>query len=306
MDVGKGPALSLRTRGVSLLRSSRLSTRLWFDILAPLAMLVILTDKRIGSSTVVIGALSILALHLGSTLVNDAEDVAVDAASGEPSRYNRVLITGQGRKFDLLAAGVILLTVGVGLAFALSVRAGVLVLVSVAVATAYNTPPMSLSGRPVWPQIVWPSIWLLMFASIGTVVETDHWRTTVPFAIFVAVFMGVGEGITQDVRDVDNDAIGGRRTTPVVFGVWKSCIAALLAQSVALGPWLWFCAVYPMPLFVVISGTSVLVGWLVAFAFLARRLKDSFDKNAAKWTHVGPIAAFTVINVLTIGGGLLA
>jgi len=92
----------------------------------------------------------------------------------------------------------------------------------------------------------------------------------------------------------------------VVFGVWKSCVAALVAQTVSLGPWVWFCVVYPMPPFVVIIGTLVLLAWLVAFTVLSMRLKESFDKNAAKWTHVGSIAAFTVINVLTIGGGLLA
>ncbi|MFI9502870.1 UbiA family prenyltransferase [Nocardia sp. NPDC052566] len=289
----------------SMLGSIRLSTRIWFDVLAPLTMFCVLFTHWVALWKVLTGGLVILALHIGATFVNDAMDTDVDAASSEKSRATRALVTGRGRATDFIVIGAGLSAVGVGLAFALSPLVGVLVVGVVAVTTAYNTPPLRLSGRPVWAQLMWFAIWLLMFGLIGSVVDTEKWARAWPFGVFVAVFMGIGEGIAQDVRDADNDGAGGRRTTPVVFGVARSCRVATAAQAIAIGPWLLFCGRYPMPSAVIALGTSVLVVWVVVMVRLTRRLALGFDKAAAKWTHVGSIVVFGVLNLLTLAGILL-
>ncbi|WP_225726819.1 MULTISPECIES: UbiA family prenyltransferase [unclassified Nocardia] len=298
-----GPSVAVRAAGI--LRSTRVWTRLWFDVLAPLAMFSVLFTHWVPLWKILVSGIVLGAIHLGSTLINDAMDVDIDSASSERSRYARVLVTGRGRAGDFIVCGALLSLLGIGLAFLLSEFVGALVAGAVAVATAYNVPPLRLSGRPIWPQLMWPTIWLLMFGIAGQVIETDKWSRAWLFAIFVALFMGVGEGITQDVRDLDNDAAGGRRTTPVVFGVTRVCLVALTAQAVGAACWVWFCVSYPLPVWILIAGDAVLAGWLTQLAGLIRRLDAEFDKDTAKYTHVGSIYVFGALNVITILGVLL-
>jgi 4-hydroxybenzoate polyprenyltransferase len=122
--------------------------------------------------------------------------------------------------------------------------------------------------------------------------------------VFVAVFMGLGEGITQDVRDVDNDEAGGRRTTPVVFGVPTTVTIAWVFQVLSIGAWIWFSAEYPLPLLWAVAGTVALVAWLVWFAKLVVILRARFDKRAARLTHVGPMFALTAVNLCALAGVL--
>ncbi|MBF6331958.1 UbiA family prenyltransferase [Nocardia transvalensis] len=286
----------------SLLWSARISERIWFDILPPLTFFCVLYTQWVPPWKILVGGLALGTIHVGATLVNDAMDVEVDRASSEKSRSERELATGRGRAGDFIVLGALLSLTGIALGFALSPLVGALVAGAVVVATAYNVPPLRLSGRPIWPQLMWPTIWLLIFAIAGLVIETGKWHIAWPYAVFVALFAGLGEGIAQDVRDADNDAAGGRRTTPVVFGVRRSCWTAWAAQIAGLPAWLLFCVLYPMPLIVAVVGAAILLGWGIVLATLTRTLSVGFDKRAARLTHVGTISTFAAMNVVTIAG----
>jgi 4-hydroxybenzoate polyprenyltransferase len=117
--------------------------------------------------------------------------------------------------------------------------------------------------------------------------------------------MGLGEGITQDVRDADNDRAGGRRTTPVVFGVPATVTAAWVCQLASLAAWVWFAATYPLSAVPAILGGLAIAIWLVYFLQLTRRLRQRFEKASARMTHVGPIFVFSIVNICVIVGVLV-
>lgn len=296
--------LTYGARALSILTATRPITRVWFDLLAPLAMVSLLVTAAIPIQTVAVGAAVIILLHVGATLISDSTDVDVDAASEEKSRAQRVLVTGRGRSLDFRWCGAAMLLGGLGVSFALGATVGLLIVAGAAIAWAYSSPPLSLSGRPFWPQLIWPALWTLMYTAIAVSCQSDQWRNGVGFAVFVALFMGVGEGITQDIHDLDNDAAGGRRTTPGVLGVKRSIRVALAAQTLAAAAWMWFCIQYPMPLYSTIIGTLAIVVWLGVFTAQARILQRSYSKSVAKWTHYGAIYAFSVVNVAVIVGTL--
>ena len=296
--------LSWCDRAWSIVRSLRAVTRIWFDILAPLTMVSILIARPLTAMQVVVGGAITICAHLGATLISDSADVDVDAMSVETSRSKRVLVTGKGRSGDLIICGYSLLAVAAFCAFYFGYIVGSLVLVALLIALAYATRPLLLSARPIWPQIIWPVLWLIMYALIAVICHSPRWLSGFGFAVFVALFMGVGEGITQDVHDLDNDMAGGRRTTPGVFGLSASLASSIAAQTASLFPWLIFCAMYPMPLVVSVLATTTLIVWILVLVLLARRLRYAYSKSMAKWTHHGCIYAFSVTNILVILGTL--
>ena len=125
------------------------------------------------------------------------------------------------------------------------------------------------------------------------------------FLAFVVMFMGLGESITQDTRDADNDSAGGRRTTVVVYGLRKTTTFALVVQILSLIPLTIFLLVYPMPVILTFGAVAAVVIWLVAFVRAWRRLLGGFDKASARLTHVGSIYAFAAVNALVCLGALI-
>lgn len=292
-------------RVVGLLRSARPTTRVWFDLLAPGAMLTAVRgDNDLPLSRVALVFAVAVLFHASANFLNDANDTAVDAASAEPSRYLRASLTGQVSIRDLTVTGWALVLVCLLVAAFLPWPTVLLVALLATLSAAYNCPPVRLSGRPLVLQLFWPAVWTIMFACCAIAADSDRWRTALPFLLFVALFMGIGEGITQDIRDIDNDASGGRRTTPVVLGLRASTALAWSGQLLSLGAWLWFAArVHLAPGWTVAGGAAVAV-WLGVFGWLASRLWHRLDKRAARLTHLGPIYVFSVVNLTVILAGL--
>lgn len=293
-------SLSWSTRTWSIVHSIRGITRLWFDILAPLTMVAILVARPLTVTELVVGGAVILCAHLGATLISDSSDVDVDAASVESSRSKRVLVTGQGNARDLMLFGYLLLITAVSCAFYFGYLVALLVFAAILLALAYSVRPLLLSSRPIWPQLIWPVLWLIMYTLIAHIGQSPRWQAGLGYAVFVALFMGVGEGITQDVHDLDNDTAGGRRTTPGVYGLKVSLIIAIGAQFAATISWLVFCLTYPMPVVTTTAGSLALAGWVAGLVFLSKSLIGQYSKTAARWTHYGSICIFSAVNVLVI------
>lgn len=296
----QGGTVSERLLGI--VKSTRFTTRLWFDLIAPAAMLMLLRNGPLPvDATLKILGVALL-LHAAGNYHNDLNDEAIDAASCERSRKERAFVTGKVHARDLKTAGWMATTLSLAVAALLPWPAVLIVAAIVVLSILYNFEPVRLAGRPVVLQLFWPVIWLLMYLLCGVAVQTAHWWNAAPFLLFVAVFMGVGEGTTQDIRDVDNDSIGGRRTTPVVWGVRASTIFALTAQILSAIPWIWFVSTYHLPIFATLAGSAALALWLATFSALTVKLARSFDKPSARLTHVGSIYAFTAVNLSVVLG----
>ena len=267
-------------------------------------MLAVLRNGPMPAVTAVLVIVVTVLYHAGGSYFNDLNDTETDAASTEAVRHGRTLLTGRALRGDLVAAGLVC-TVGSLLLSLLLPWPVILVMLGVLLlGLGYNFRPVHFAGRPLLAQLFWIVMWATMFVICGVALQTDQWIRGLPFAIFVCLFMGLGEGITQDIRDADNDARGGRVTTPVAFGTRVSVALAWVAQLASLAPWLWFALTFPLPAAATVIGTGALVVWLVVFLRLALRLRDGFDKGAARLTHVGAIYAFTAVNLTTAAGAL--
>jgi 4-hydroxybenzoate polyprenyltransferase len=292
-------------RLLGVLESSRFTTRLWFDIIAPSTMLMALRDGPFPLKDAALLLTAAVLAHCGGTYHNDANDTDIDAASSEQSRNTRGSVTGWVLSGDLKAAGWALTVLALVPALFLPWQVLPLGILVVAALAMYNFGPVKLSARPfVIQTFVFPLVWIFMYMICGIVAHTNHWAAGAPYAVFVALFMGVGEGTTQDIRDIDNDTAGGRRTTPVVLGLRSSVTLAWFAQLLSVIPWAYF-AFHHLPMTAALVGSVALAGWLTIFGVASKELLNSFNKSAARITHLGSICAFTAVNLSVFIGTAL-
>jgi 4-hydroxybenzoate polyprenyltransferase len=292
------------TRIKGLIDSARLSTRVWFDLLAPAAMMLVIAHGHVPLWPFV-GVLCIaVVFHAAANYFNDLADTAVDVNSTETVRNRRALVTARVSRRDLQVGGWSMVVVSLVIAALLPWPSLAILVVVLALAVAYDFEPLHLSNRPLVLQFFWPVVWGLIFAICAVAVNAQTWRDGLPLLVFVAVFMGLGEGITQDVRDADNDRAGGRRTTPVVYGVPATVTIAWVVQVLSLAAWVWFALAYPLPVVTAIVGGIAVAAWLGYFLRLVLVLRRRFDKRAARLVHVGPIFVFSIVNACAIVGAL--
>jgi 4-hydroxybenzoate polyprenyltransferase len=246
--------------------------------------------------------LAILLFHSGQTLFNDVADVAVDRVSSEPGRRNRASVQGSLPLKLLLAVGWLLVGAAGVVSSQLPWTNRILFLLALPLVHAYNFKPVGMSGRPLATQLFWPATWMIMYFYCAGALELSRWRQGVPYLVFVVVFMGIGEGLSQDVRDADNDELGGRTTTVVRFGVARTSGWACGAFALSVLPWVWFTRTSGLGLGVSCGALALLIMWAWRSWRAAIRLRHQFHKAEARLLHVGAIATFTTTNVLTIIG----
>jgi 4-hydroxybenzoate polyprenyltransferase len=279
-----------------LAKALRPTTRVWFDVLAPLALVsmmgVDLVDVRVLAAVA-----GILLWHAGQTFFNDLVDVATDRASKDPSRHLRALASGLVTSRRYLVAGIVTTVAAAGVSIWLGPWCAVVMLgVLIPAGLGYNFK--GLSGHPQLLPFGWPLVWSAIYAFCAAAVDFRGWTQGLPYLGFVIVFMGMGEGLTQDIRDAENDRAGGRRTTVVHYGVPLTSKVALGCFTASLAPW--FLAGSKGPLWALVAGTSIVVTWLVLALRATRRLQTGFHYPDARLLHVGAIVAFTGMNLLAI------
>jgi 4-hydroxybenzoate polyprenyltransferase len=301
-DLAAGPAALDFGNALAALR---LVTRVWYDVLSPAAFVLLMVGLDVSPLRFATIVAAVALFHCGHTLFNDVVDVGVDRASSERSRNRRALVTGAAQRATFLVAGSIMVLASIGLTFLLNWWCVLIAAVSLPLVLAYNFPPLRLAGRPLATQAFWPATWLLIFAYCAAALDFTGWERGFRYAVFVAVFMGLGEGLTQDIRDADNDAAGGRHTTVVHYGVPSTSVAAWLAFAASLMVWAWFLAQRLLPLTFDLAGTAALIGWLAYCSPAITRLQRSYQKADGRLLHIGAIATFTAVNLVVIAGVLV-
>jgi 4-hydroxybenzoate polyprenyltransferase len=282
-------------------RAVRPSTRLWFDIVVPAAMMTAMVGTALPLGTAALVIVGILAWHAGQTFFNDLVDIPIDRASTDPSRFRRALITGEASPRRYLVCGwattLLALAVSIPLGWASTL---VMALVLIPAGLVYNFK--GFSGRPNLLPFGWPLIWSAMFAYAAGALGFAGWTRGLPYLGFVVVFMGLGEGLTQDIRDFANDKAGGRRTTVVHYGVRLTSRLALAYFALALVPWsiLWLRHTISLPWFA--AGAVVLLAWWWTAARATVTLQSAYVAAPARLLHVGSIWAFTAVNGLLLLG----
>ncbi|WP_343575071.1 prenyltransferase [Mycobacterium sp.] len=268
-------------------------------------MLAVMAGPSLPWHRIILVVLALTLFHGGQTLFNDVADVAVDRASTERSRQDRALVVGALSRNELVVVGTILVGAAGAVSLLLPWTNRIVFLIALPVVLSYNFKPVGLSGRPLATQVFWPVTWVLMYAYCAGGLDFDGWRRGLPYLAFTIVFMGLGEGLCQDVRDVDNDEKGGRRTTPVRFGASRTSTWALLAFVASIGPWAWHVWRSGMPPAIAAAGFACLGAWAVVAWLSVRRLHVSYTKKDGKLLHGGSIITFTAINAITLIAAVL-
>jgi 4-hydroxybenzoate polyprenyltransferase len=289
---------------VGIVDALRMRTRLWYDVLAPLAMMAVMAGSSLPWHRVGLVVLALTLFHGGQTLFNDVADVAVDRASVESSRQNRALVQGSLSPAELVVTGTILVAAAGVVSLLLPWTNRIIFLVALPVVLSYNFKPVGLSGRPLATQVFWPVTWILMYVYCAGGLDFEGWRRGLPYLVFTIVFMGLGEGLCQDIRDVDNDQQGGRVTTPVRFGAARTSTWAWLAFLASIGPWIWHIRYTALSPVAAAAGIAALVTWAAVSFVSVRRIHAAYQKKDGKRLHVGSILTYTAVNVVILAAAI--
>jgi 4-hydroxybenzoate polyprenyltransferase len=296
-------------RVLAHIRTMRPTTRLWFDVIMPLAVICVLTNGHIRWQRTLLFIAAMILIHISATFLNDVQDAETDRLSNEVLRRTRPIAIGViPRRLALVEASGMLV---VALALVLFVSwelAGYAVALCLLIAQ-HELPPVRTQSRPILSQVAAViGILGILFAMVIAVGMADPVRA-VPYLLFVAVYMGIAEMLAKDIRDADNDAEGGKQTTAVKFGAAAATRMAMGAYLVATALWVWFVIARfeeggRLARLCLVTGIGVLIVWIAATGIATRRLESGYSKVVARGVHRGSVITLTVVNLLVIAGFL--
>jgi 4-hydroxybenzoate polyprenyltransferase len=281
-------------------RLTRPYSLLWFVVVPVVTMALWLRGPATPLPTLALLVLSLLLADAGLTTLNDISDVDTDRASVEHQRYLRPL-AAEGVSIRGAYVQVVLLELGALIAAA-AVSPMYLALIGMGVlyGVGYSVRPIYAGGRPIVSQAFWLVVWVAMYVGVYIGVGGDF-LAGVPYIAATLLFMGVGESLAKDLRDIDNDALAGKRTTPVVLGVETAAAASAGALVLGSIAYLLAAATTPRGAPALLGALAVVVGlWCARALELTRALRGAYAKADARVLHVGCIRVFLTVNLLFI------
>lgn len=283
------------------LRLCRPYSLLWFVTLPTIVMSLWLAHGSVDTTRLALMLLVAIMTDAGLTTWNDYCDVKTDSLSIEPQRNTRPLVAGIVSARWARTQAATLLILGLVTASFVSIWFSLLLLCFVLYGLVYSARPIYASGRPIISQLFWIILWPAMYLGIALVMRGDAHRAWL-YLVGVVLFMGIGETLAKDLRDLDNDAQAAKNTTPVILGHQKT--AVMSAAAFALGSVALIGATMTVPeggnLGLTAAVTLVLVMWCGRALILSRRLYGSYDKTDARDLHVEAIRTFVMINLLFV------
>jgi 4-hydroxybenzoate polyprenyltransferase len=238
----------------------------------------------------------------GLTTLNDIADRDTDRASVEAQRNMRPLADGRVSLRQAYAQVVMLETCALVAALAISPVFFVLLAGGVLYGVGYSVRPVNIVGRPILSQLFWVVLWPAMYVGVYICVGGDF-AAGLPYIGATVLFMGVGETLSKDLRDIDNDSLTGKRTTPVIFGIERATACstgALVLGSIACVA---SAATAHRAVPTLVGSIAVVAGlWCARAVQLTRALRTHYIKADARALHVGCIRVFLTVNLLLIVG----
>lgn len=177
-----------------------------------------------------------------ATVTNDLGDEPIDRVNLGNAR-GRPLVSGFASRAEVLRLGRIAAAVAVVVASAVNWRVGLLVLVGLALNLAYSVRPLRLCDRGGLATVLLPSGYVALPFLVGllTVRPRVAGDDLVLLAGLYVAF--AGRILLKDFRDVQGDALFGKRTFLVRHGRERTCLASAAcwvagtASLLALFPW---------------------------------------------------------------------
>jgi 4-hydroxybenzoate polyprenyltransferase len=283
------------------IRMIRPGTRAWFDTIMPFAVMLVLGAGSLSVRDGVIFVLAMNLVHIAGTILNDLQDAETDRLSNELIRRWRPIAQGTIPRATAIAEMAVCCLLAIALSTLLSWALALVCLAFCGLIAMHELPPLRTQGRPILGQVAGLIGLAGILYGLVLVAGTAGLVAGIPFLLFIALYMGLAEMLAKDIRDVDNDAGGGKITTAVRYGAARTTRMASLAYVVAALPWFWFIATYgPVwapPLWL---GSVLILGWTAVTFVIAGRLDRRFAKDDCRLVHRGSQTVFAVVNLLVI------
>jgi 4-hydroxybenzoate polyprenyltransferase len=292
--------LSYRVGLVSHVRLMRPYSMLWFVAVPAVTMALWLRGPAVPLQTLVSLILSFVLADAGLTTLNDILDVNTDRASIESQRYLRPIAAGSVSIKAAYVQVVLLEACALIAAFAVSPIFLGLLSMGVFYGVCYSARPVYAGGRPIVSQAFWLLVWFAMYLGVYIGVRGDF-LAGLPYVAATVLFMGIGETLAKDLRDIDNDSLTGKRTTPVVLGVETTTTASAGALVLGSVAYLAAAATAHRGAPALIGSIAVVLGlWCGRVLVLTRALRSGYAKADARVLHMGCIRVFLTVNLLFI------
>lgn len=280
-----------------ILNIIRLKTLLWFTVSTCLGFSAIIL-QNIPEADFIYLITTIALVNIGAILINDIGDIKIDQASVEQSKQNRPITSGRIsiKTGWVLIFILFILSIIVSLFHSISVT--MFAVVVMIFSFTYSLPPFRFCGKPIWSILFWvllmASCYLLMVKALTgnfNVVSTTH-SISLVFILAIISFMGIAEIIAKDLRDYENDALGGRNTFVNYIGIRKATYVMIFTA------WLGYC-LWVLSLFLSnkMGNTFAIICTFLGFIWciyvtltseiIAKKFKQETAKNLhERWTYV--------------------
>jgi 4-hydroxybenzoate polyprenyltransferase len=284
------------------MRLARPYSLLWFVAVPVVTISLWLRGPAIPLQTLTLLLLSFGLADAGLTTLNDISDRSTDRASVESQRHMRPLATGSVSVRGAYVQVVLLETCALIAALAVSPIFLALVGLGVLYGVGYSVRPVYAEGRPVVSQAFWIAVWPAMYIGVYIGVGGDF-VAGLPYLAATVLFMGVGETLAKDLRDIDNDSLTGKRTTPVAVGVETASAVSAVALVLGSVAYVVAAATAHRGAPALLASITVVVGlWCGRALKLTRMLRSGYAKADARALHMGCIRVFLTANLLFITG----
>lgn len=226
-------------------------------------------------------ALVVGAWFVNAGAVNDLADELIDRVNF-PGVGKRPLSSGQATRRQMLVLALVSGALSAGVAFAVNWRVGLVVVGALALSAVYSLPPVRISARGGLASLLLPAGYVAFPYLVGlfTVQESISAEQLVLLASLWVSF--IGRILLKDFRDVEGDAMFGKRTFLLRHGRRATCLAGGLC---------WVAG--PASLLLLVPFASPLMAGLAVFVAAAlfglwelARLQSRFEE----WAIVAAIA----------------
>jgi 4-hydroxybenzoate polyprenyltransferase len=162
---------------------------------------------------------------VNATVVNDLADELIDRVNF-PAVGRRPLASGEATRRELqllgMAAGSVSLVVG----WAVNWRVGMVVVIGLALSAAYSLPPFRISGRGGLASILLPAGYVAFPFLVG-VLSVQPSLSREQLILLAGLWVSfIGRILLKDFRDVEGDAMFGKRTFLLRHGRRITCMVS--------------------------------------------------------------------------------
>jgi 4-hydroxybenzoate polyprenyltransferase len=288
------------------IRLARPAQLVWLDICLSLCIFVGIVGEM-PPAFYLWFVLTAVLIDAGACTLNDIGDLDSDKASTEGNRSQRPLVSGSVSRNAAWVQGIVLFAAGSTLAAWLSPWVLLFALLLVVLSYQYSFPPMRMDAKPYVQQLFWFTFGILYFLAVyAYVIEysqpmKDFWIAAVGMIIGVQVFAALGETLAKDLRDLDNDRRGGKYTTSVHLGPYRTARYAFYLSCAGLTIWIYSITVlYGNWGLAALVMTIIAVLWTYVCFKLVRELTDHYSKASARKLHLGFISVFAMLLILSM------